>query len=320
MSRRTLSDFLSGPGKSLADFASDRGKSLADGRGKPLADFVSGRGKSLAYAGTALALTGFGTATVASASSSAPATGIASSARQLDIGDAAGFGPAVSVRHPAAREAAARDEAPTTTASKTPAHHAAKHAAGHAAKPSRVHVVRHTQGPTTWKQIRDAIARETTPSPAPGKLPLADRLQPGSPSGPQAYVPITESRMANATTIVRQALSRHMGLRSAVIAVATAMQESTLENLTYGDRDSEGLFQQRPSAGWGTPAQITDPVYAADAFLNALHSHQQADTGWAGQPLWENAQAVQDSGFPYAYAKWETQAAQLVSTIARHVA
>ena len=64
---------------------------------------------------------------------------------------------------------------------------------------------------------------------------------------------MTSSQMANATTIVRQALTRHMGLRAAVIAVATAMQESTLENISYGDRDSEGLFQQRPSSkGWGT--------------------------------------------------------------------
>jgi hypothetical protein len=110
-----------------------------------------------------------------------------------------------------------------------------------------------------------------------------------------------------------------MGLRSAVIAVATAMQESTLENISYGDRDSEGLFQQRPSAGWGSPAQITNPAYAANSFLSALHGHQQVDPRWASQPLWENAQAVQNSGFPYAYAKWESQAAQVVSSIARHM-
>jgi hypothetical protein len=97
------------------------------------------------------------------------------------------------------------------------------------------------------------------------------------------------------------------------------MQESTLENINYGDRDSLGLFQQRPSAGWGSPSQITNPVYAANAFLNALHSHQSADPDWATQPLWSNAQAVQVSGFPYAYAKWEAQAAQLVQGIAKHM-
>jgi peptidoglycan DL-endopeptidase CwlO len=171
----------------------------------------------------------------------------------------------------------------------------------------------------TWQQVRDVLAGETYPRAKAGTLPLADRLEIGPASGAQAYLPMTASRMANATTIVRQALDKHMGLRSAVIAVATAMQESTLENLNYGDRDSLGLFQQRPSMGWGTPAQITDPAYAADAFLNALRAHQSADPAWAGQPLWENAQAVQESGFPYAYAKWENQAAQVVSSVARHL-
>ena len=101
-----------------------------------------------------------------------------------------------------------------------------------------------------------------------------------------------------------------MGIRSAVIAVATAMQESQLLNINYGDRDSLGLFQQRPSMGWGTAAQVTDPAYAADAFLQALQQHQATDPSWARQPLWANAQAVQNSGFPFAYAKWETQAAR----------
>jgi hypothetical protein len=126
--------------------------------------------------------------------------------------------------------------------------------------------------------------------------------------------------MANATAIVRQALSKHMGVRAAVIAVATAMQESGLQNISYGDRDSLGLFQQRPSMGWGTAAQITTPSYAADAFLSALATQQKADPGWASQPLWATAQAVQKSGFPYAYAKWEKQAAQLVTSIATRLA
>jgi hypothetical protein len=110
-----------------------------------------------------------------------------------------------------------------------------------------------------------------------------------------------------------------MGIRSAVIAVATAMQESTLENLNYGDRDSLGLFQQRPSAGWGTPAQITNPFYAADAFLHALAAYQAADPGWATQPLYEAAQGVQGSAFPYAYAQWENQAAHIVAQATRHL-
>ena len=180
---------------------------------------------------------------------------------------------------------------------------------------SSPHVVRHA-GRKSWRQIRDELASQTSPRPEAGKLPLADRLLTGPASGPQSYLPIGASQMANATTIVGQALGKHMGLRAAVIAVATAMQESGLENINYGDRDSLGLFQQRPSMGWGTAKQITTPSYAADAFLNALAQHQKADPGWAGQPLWATAQAVQNSGFPYAYAKWERQAAQLVTAIA----
>jgi len=216
------------------------------------------------------------------------------------------------------KTAAHKTAAHKTAAHKTAAHKTAAHKTG-AHKTARVHVVRRSHRPTTWKQIRDLVARQTYPRPEPGKLPLPDRVHVGSVSGPQAYLPITASRLANASTIVRRALAKHMGLRSAVIAVATSMQESTLDNISYGDRDSEGLFQQRPSAGWGTPAQITNPSYASDAFLNALRDHQRTDPNWASRPLWETAQAVQNSGFPYAYAKWESQAAQLVTSIAQHM-
>ena len=96
------------------------------------------------------------------------------------------------------------------------------------------------------------------------------------------------------------------------------MQESSLENLNYGDRDSLGLFQQRPSAGWAAPPDH-QPVYAADAFLHALAAYQVADPGWATQPLWEAAQGVQRSAFPYAYAQWESQAAHIVAQATRHL-
>jgi hypothetical protein len=175
-------------------------------------------------------------------------------------------------------------------------------------------------GAASWQHLRDQVAHDTLPHARPDSLPLADRLQPGPAQGQQSFMAIGPAQMANATTIVREALAQHMGLRSAVIAVATAMQESMLQNINYGDRDSLGLFQQRPSCGWGTAQQITTPSYAARAFLTALRQHQQADQGWASQPLWANAQAVQNSGFPFAYAKWETQAAQLVSAAVRQVA
>ena len=129
--------------------------------------------------------------------------------------------------------------------------------------------------------------------------------------------PSAEAELQNATTIVRQAVARGMGLRAAVIAVATAMQESKLVNVDYGTSDSLGLFQQQPDCGWGTPSQVMNPTYAAGAFLRALQQHEHSDPAWASQPLWANAQAVQGSAFPYAYAKWETQAAHLVGQIAR---
>jgi hypothetical protein len=128
-------------------------------------------------------------------------------------------------------------------------------------------------------------------------------------------MPISGSQLANATTIVQQALASQMGIRSAVIAVATAMQESRLQDLGYGDGGSLGLFQQQPSSGWGTPQQIMNPVYAADAFLAALQQYQAGNPGWAAQPLWVSAQGVQKSGYPLAYAQWETQAAGLVGQI-----
>lgn len=126
---------------------------------------------------------------------------------------------------------------------------------------------------------------------------------------------MTPARWDNARTIVGQALAKHMGLRAAVVAIATAMQESTLLNLPYGDRDSLGLFQQRPSCGWGTPKQIMTPAYSADAFLNALRTYQAGNPGWASQPLWQSAQGVRQSGFPYGYAKWEAQASSIVATV-----
>jgi cell wall-associated NlpC family hydrolase len=107
-------------------------------------------------------------------------------------------------------------------------------------------------------------------------------------------------------------VSATMGLpqRAAVIAEATAMQESRLINLPNGTSDSLGLFQQRPSQGWGTPAQIMQPVYASTRFYEALVDVP----GWQTLPLTVAAQAVQGSATPGAYAKWETLADSLVAT------
>jgi hypothetical protein len=340
---KSLAAFVDGHGKSLAAFADGHGKSLAafaEGHGKSLAAFAGDHTRSLAYVGAAVALTGIGTATATAATSSpGPATSIVGAARNADVADNAGVqhGRAITAVHKAATHSSSKNTTAKKTAGKStarkasaePAAHTHTHSHSHShanaqpkavtreASKSRVHVVKHHAA--SWRQIRDAVAADTLPKAAPGKLPLADRLLPGPTSGSQAYLPLTASRMANATTIVRQALAKHMGLRSAVIAIATSEQEATLENINYGDRDSLGLFQQRPSAGWGSPAQVTDPVYAADAFLNALHAHQAADPAWASQPLWANAQAVQDSAYPYAYAKWEAQAAQIVAQVTKQI-
>lgn len=163
----------------------------------------------------------------------------------------------------------------------------------------------------TWNQIQQVVASQTSPA----EPQAATVLQPVGTSGPQNSMPLTGDQQANATTIVQQALAKKMGVRSAVIAVATAMQESRLQNLNYGDLDSLGLFQQRPSMGWGTAQQILTPQYSADAFLTALQQYQASNPGWATQPLWASAQGVQKSGVPTAYAQWESQAVQLVQQI-----
>jgi hypothetical protein len=114
-----------------------------------------------------------------------------------------------------------------------------------------------------------------------------------------------------AALIAAISVQRGMPARAATIALATAYQESDLRNLGYGDRDSVGLFQQRPSQGWGTPDQLQDPAYAANAFYDAL---AQVD-GYASMPVTEAAQEVQRSGFPEAYADHEQDARVLASAL-----
>ena len=123
---------------------------------------------------------------------------------------------------------------------------------------------------------------------------------------------LTNTQVINARTIVAITVTKKkMPKRAAVIAVATAMQESSLRNLNYGDRDSLGLFQQRPSSGWGTPKQVTDPQYSTRKFLTEL----QKVPRWKTRPLTQAAQAVQRSAFPNAYARWERVAQKLVDAM-----
>ena len=307
MSPRTdrLSSIVRDRGKYLASAGAERLASAFRGRTSTSRGRTStsrGRTRSLVYLGAALAVAGVGSTTAATAASAATTTSAATTARA-----ATASGSAAAPLSIAALTAATKATA-VTPATTTPA--PVSHGTAPQAATRQPQVV-------TWQQVRDAINRETNPVAArDGRLPAADRLMPVGTSGPQAWMPISPAQLGNATTIVQQALNKRMGIRSAVVAVATAMQESQLLNLRYGDLDSLGLFQQRPSMGWGTAAQITDPAYAADVFLTALERHQAGDPAWAWQPLWANAQAVQKSGFPFAYAKWESQAAGLVKQIA----
>jgi hypothetical protein len=130
-------------------------------------------------------------------------------------------------------------------------------------------------------------------------IPASCRASAGS-----AGYPLDPDQAANATTIA--AVGKRMGLpdHAVTIALAAAFQESRLHNLSHGDRDSLGLFQQRPSQGWGTPSQIMVPSYAAGAFYRRL----AAVSGWQTSSVTDAAQQVQHSAAPDAYAQWEAEA------------
>ncbi|MFI1395186.1 hypothetical protein [Streptomyces sp. NPDC020681] len=122
---------------------------------------------------------------------------------------------------------------------------------------------------------------------------------------------LSAEQAANAATISAVGTTRGMPERAVTIALATALQESGLRNLDHGDRDSLGLFQQRPSKGWGTTRQILDPVYSAGKF----YEHLAEVPGYSRLPLTVAAQKVQRSGFPQAYAKHEPDATLLAAAL-----
>jgi hypothetical protein len=121
----------------------------------------------------------------------------------------------------------------------------------------------------------------------------------------------TPEQAVNAATIAAVGTGRGMPERAVAIALATSIQESGLRNITHGDRDSLGLFQQRPSQGWGTRKQILDPTYAAGIF----YEHLAKVRDYARLPLTVAAQRVQRSGFPEAYAKHEPDAILLAAAL-----
>ncbi|TFB80701.1 LysM peptidoglycan-binding domain-containing protein [Terrimesophilobacter mesophilus] len=142
---------------------------------------------------------------------------------------------------------------------------------------------------------------------------------PGTASAPASVggttTVLTSEMATNARTIIAVGKSLGVSDYGLVIALSAAMQESSLRNLDYGDRDSLGLFQQRPSTGWGTPAQVTDTVYASRLFFGGPMNPNKGNTrglldisGWQSMTVTQAAQAVQRSAYPDAYAKWEKSA------------
>lgn len=114
-----------------------------------------------------------------------------------------------------------------------------------------------------------------------------------------------------ASIIAGLSVRRGLAPRAASIALATAYQESDIRNLDYGDRDSVGLFQQRPSQGWGTAEDLQDPHFATNAFYDAL----LRVPGWESGDITEVAQRVQRSGYPDAYRDHESDARVLASVL-----
>src|SRR4051812_48023198 len=124
-------------------------------------------------------------------------------------------------------------------------------------------------------------------------------------------VTLDSVQMANAATISAVGVRRKMPERAVVIALATALQESKLENLEHGDRDSLGLFQRRPSQGWGTPEQVRDPRHSAARFYASLKKVK----GWKKMRVTDAAQRVQRSAYPNAYQKWADEAEVLARAL-----
>jgi hypothetical protein len=155
--------------------------------------------------------------------------------------------------------------------------------------------------------LRPAHAPSAEARPAPTLPPQSVCLV----TSATGRLPLDPEQAENATTIA--AVGKQAGLADDAVTVAfvAALQESRLRNLAYGDLDSLGLFQQRPSQGWGMPSQVLLPSYAAGAFYRALVKVP----GWQAMSVGDAAQAVQRSAVPDAYARWEQQARLLADAL-----
>jgi hypothetical protein len=174
------------------------------------------------------------------------------------------------------------------------------------------------ESPTIAAAAAEAVTAAVAPpapAPAPVVAPTGEQLHPLGVSAAQQHFTPTPEQMSNAKAIVDTGKAMGLPPRAWVIAVATSLQESNLKNLgnlgERNDHDSQGLFQQRPSSGWGTVAQITNPNYAATAFYKALLEVN----GWDSMPLTTAAQKVQVSAYPDHYAKHEAQAGDIIAAL-----
>ena len=146
--------------------------------------------------------------------------------------------------------------------------------------------------------------------------PAAAPAAPSTPAAAPGGVTLLNAEMeANARVIISVGQSLGVSEYGIVVALAAAMQESSMRNINYGHLDSLGLFQQRPSSGWGTAAQLTDPAHAAKLFYGGPSNPNKGVTrglleisGWQSMTVTQAAQKVQISAYPDAYAKWETSA------------
>ncbi|WP_285116331.1 LysM peptidoglycan-binding domain-containing protein [Leifsonia sp. fls2-241-R2A-40a] len=153
-----------------------------------------------------------------------------------------------------------------------------------------------------------------TPTAAPAPAPVAAPAPLPAVAAGQVFA-LTDEMRANAQLIIRIGRQQGVPNQGIVVALAAAAQESGLRNVRYGDRDSLGLFQQRPSTGWGTPEQVLDPARATLAFYGGAGNPNKGRTrglldipGWTAMSVTQAAQSVQISAYPVAYAKWETSA------------
>ncbi|AGW41691.1 lipoprotein [Leifsonia xyli subsp. cynodontis DSM 46306] len=162
------------------------------------------------------------------------------------------------------------------------------------------------------------------PAQAPAVPPAVNQpsARPNASAETGPVIPLSEEMRANAQLIVRVGRAEGVSDQGIVIALAAAAQESGLRNIRHGDRDSLGLFQQRPSTGWGTPAQVLDADRATRAFFGGGGNPNTGKTrglldipGWTSMSVAQAAQAVQLSAHPDAYAKWEASARAWVAQL-----